>query len=145
MITTFRALDNRNYRMWVGGALVSNIGTWMQRVAQDWLVLTVLTDHSGTAVGVTTSLQFLPMLILGPYAGLLADRHSKRRILLLTQAAMGICALVVGLLVVVGSAQLWHICLAAFAWAWPAHSTVLPGRHSSRKWWARTTCPTRWR
>lgn len=113
MIRTFRALENRNYRMWAAGSLVSNIGTWMQRVAQDWLVLTVLTDHSGTAVGITTGLQFLPMLILGPYAGLLADRHNKRRILLWTQSLMGICALVVGLLVVLGSAQLWQIYVAA--------------------------------
>ena len=74
MSAIFRALGIRNYRLWVGGALVSNIGTWMQRVAQDWLVLTVLTDHSGTAVGITTGLQFLPILFLGPYAGVLADR-----------------------------------------------------------------------
>ena len=113
MIATFRALDNRNYRMWVSGAVVSNIGTWMQRVAQDWLVLSVLTDHSGTAIGVATSLQFLPMLLLGPYAGLLADRYSKRRILLWTQTAMGLCGLVVGLLVVTGWVQLWHVFTAA--------------------------------
>ena len=81
MSVMFRALGNRNYRMWAGGALVSNIGTWMQRVAQDWLVLTVLTDHSGTAVGITTGLQFLPMLLLGPYAGVLADRYRKLVIL----------------------------------------------------------------
>lgn len=129
MSAMFRALENPNYRIWASGALVSNVGTWMQRVAQDWLVLTVLTDYSGTAVGVTTSLQFLPMLILGPYAGLLADRHSKRRILLLTQAAMGICALVVGLLVVVGSAQLWQICLAAL-WLGVASAFDGPARQA---------------
>jgi MFS family permease len=111
----FRALENPNYRLWAGGALVSNIGTWMQRVAQDWLVLTVLTDHSGTAVGITTALQFLPMLLLGPYAGVLADRYRKRVILLWTQTAMGICGLIVGLLVVTGVAQLWHVYLAALA------------------------------
>jgi MFS family permease len=113
MSATFRALRNPNYRLWAGGALVSNVGTWMQRVAQDWLVLTVLTDHSGTAVGITTALQFLPMLLLGPYAGVLADRHSKRAILLWTQSAMGLCGLVVGLLVVTGSAQLWQVYAAA--------------------------------
>ncbi|MFE5838969.1 MFS transporter [Arthrobacter sp. NPDC056493] len=113
MSATFRALRNPNYRLWAGGALVSNIGTWMQRVAQDWLVLTVLTDHSGTAVGITTALQFLPMLLLGPYAGVLADRHSKRAILLWTQSAMGLCGLTVGLLVVTGSAQLWQVYAAA--------------------------------
>ncbi len=111
----FRALENPNYRVWAGGALVSNIGTWMQRVAQDWLVLTVLTNHSGTAVGLTTALQFLPMLLLGPYAGVLADRYRKRVILLWTQTAMGICGLIVGLLVVMGWAQLWHVYLAALA------------------------------
>lgn len=113
MSTTFRALGNPNYRLWAGGALVSNIGTWMQRVAQDWLVLTVLTDHSGTAVGITTALQFLPMLLLGPYAGVLADRYPKRSILLWTKSAMGLCGLAVGLLVVTGSAQLWQVYAAA--------------------------------
>ncbi|WP_159705063.1 MFS transporter [Arthrobacter sp. 18067] len=115
MSAMFRALENPNYRVWAGGALVSNIGTWMQRVAQDWLVLTVLTNHSGTAVGITTALQFLPMLLLGPYAGVLADRYRKRVILLWTQTAMGICGLIVGLLVVMGWAQLWHVYLAALA------------------------------
>lgn len=113
MSAMFRALENPNYRVWAGGALVSNIGTWMQRVAQDWLVLTVLTDHSGTAVGITTALQFLPMLLLGPYGGVLADRHRKRVILLWTQLAMGLCGLAIGLLVVTGTAQLWHAYLAA--------------------------------
>lgn len=113
MSDMFRALENRNYRLWAGGALVSNIGTWMQRIAQDWLVLTVLTDHSGTAVGITTGLQFLPMLLLGPYAGVLADRYRKRLILLWAQAAMGVCGLAVGLLVVTGSAELWHVYVAA--------------------------------
>lgn len=88
MNTMFRALKVYNYRLWVGGALVSNIGTWMQRVAQDWLVLTVLTHNSGTAVGITTGLQFLPIIFLGPYAGVLADRVNKRKLLLATQTAM---------------------------------------------------------
>lgn len=113
MSAMFRALENRNYRLWAGGALVSNIGTWMQRIAQDWLVLTVLTDHSGTAVGITTGLQFLPMLLLGPYAGVLADRYRKRVILLWAQTAMGLIGLAVGLLVVSGSAQLWQVYVAA--------------------------------
>jgi len=109
----FRALQNPNYRTWAGGALVSNIGTWMQRIAQDWLVLTVLTDNSGTAVGITTALQFLPMLLLGPYAGVLADRHRKRVILLWTQSAMGLCGLAVGVLAVTGMAELWQVYVAA--------------------------------
>jgi MFS family permease len=113
MSAMFQALEDRNYRTWASGALVSNIGTWMQRVAQDWLVLTVLTNHSGTAVGITTSLQFLPMLLLGPYGGVLADRYRKQVILLWTQSAMALCGLAVGLLVVTGSAQLWHAYVAA--------------------------------
>ncbi|MUU70651.1 MFS transporter [Pseudarthrobacter sp. GA104] len=113
MSAMFRALENRNYRIWASGALVSNIGTWMQRVAQDWLVLTVLTNYSGAAVGITTGLQFLPMLLLGPYGGVLADRYRKRVILLWTQVAMGVTGLVLGLLVVTGTAELWHAYLAA--------------------------------
>ncbi|MBT2566184.1 MFS transporter [Arthrobacter sp. ISL-85] len=114
MSAMFRALENPNYRIWASGAIVSNIGTWMQRVAQDWLVLTVLTDHSGAAVGLTTGLQFLPMLLFGPYGGVLADRYRKRIILMWTQLAMGLTGLAIGLLVVTGSAQLWHAYVAAF-------------------------------
>ncbi|MGL5829519.1 MAG: MFS transporter, partial [Angustibacter sp.] len=75
---TFSSLRSFNYRIWAFGSFISNIGTWMQRVAQDWLVLTVLTDHSPTAVGITTGLQFGPTLFFGPVAGLLADRLPKR-------------------------------------------------------------------
>lgn len=114
MSAMFRALENPNYRIWAGGAIVSNIGTWMQRVAQDWLVLTVLTDHSGAAVGLTTGLQFLPMLLFGPYGGVLADRYRKRIILMWTQLAMGFTGLAIGLLVVTGTAELWHAYVAAF-------------------------------
>jgi MFS family permease len=115
MSPTFRAFRAFNYRLWAAGALVSNVGTWMQRVAQDWLVLTVLTDHSAVAVGVTTGLQFAPMLLLAPVAGVLADRMSKRRLLLMTQTAMGLVGLVLGLLVVTGAARLWHAYALALA------------------------------
>jgi MFS family permease len=115
MSPTFRALRVFNYRVWAAGALVSNIGTWMQRVAQDWLVLTVLTDHSAVAVGITTGLQFAPMLVLAPVAGVLADRMPKRRLLLMTQTAMGLVGLVLGVLVVTGAAQLWHAYALALA------------------------------
>ncbi|WP_258066764.1 MFS transporter [Arthrobacter sp. GMC3] len=114
MNSMFRALKVFNYRLWVTGALVSNIGTWMQRVAQDWLVLTILTNHSGTAAGITTGLQFLPIVFLGPFAGLLGDRVNKRKLLLLTQTAMGLCALVLGLLVVTHTVELWHVYVLAF-------------------------------
>ncbi|MGA7206257.1 MAG: MFS transporter [Specibacter sp.] len=110
----FRALKVINYRLWVSGALVSNIGTWMQRVAQDWLVLTILTQHSGTAAGITTGLQFLPIIFLGPFAGVVGDRVNKRKLLLCTQTAMGLCALLLGLLVVTHTVELWHVYVLAF-------------------------------
>ncbi|SCC49317.1 MFS transporter [Arthrobacter sp. NIO-1057] len=109
----FRALEIPNYRLWIIGALVSNIGTWMQRVAQDWLVLTELTDHDAVATGITTGLQFLPVLVLAPYAGLIADRCNKRHLLMVTQSFMGLCALILGVLVVTDSAQLWHVYVLA--------------------------------
>jgi MFS family permease len=114
MSPTFRALRNRNYRVWATGAIISNVGTWMQRVAQDWLVLTVLTHHSSTAVGITTGLQFAPVLLLSPLGGVLADRMPMRRVLLATQSAMGLVGLALGLLVVTGHVHLWHAYLMAF-------------------------------
>ena len=90
MRTTFAALRLRNYRLFATGSLVSNIGTWMQRIAQDWLVLT-LTGSAG-ALGITTGLQFLPILLFSPIAGVLADRFPKRRVLAVTQATMGVTA-----------------------------------------------------
>jgi MFS family permease len=110
---TFRSLSIHNYRLWASGAIVSNTGTWMQRVAQDWLVLTVLTDNSGTAVGITTGLQFAPALVLAPAAGALADRVDRRKLLIATQTALGVLALVLGGLVVTGVAELWHVYLLA--------------------------------
>ncbi len=112
MSPTFRSLRNRNYRLYYAGGLISNTGTWMQRVAQDWLVLQ-LTDNSGVALGVTTGLQFLPMLLIGPLAGTLADRYSKRRLLLITQGFMGAVALVLGLLDVTNLVQVWHVYVLA--------------------------------
>lgn len=113
MSPTFRALHNPNYRRYVLGSLISNTGTWMQRVAQDWLVLR-LTHGSGTALGITTGLQFLPVLLLSPYAGVIADRFSKRRLLQLTQLTMAMASLVLGLLAVGGVARVWEVYLIAF-------------------------------
>jgi MFS family permease len=110
---TFASLKVFNYRLWAMGALVSNTGTWMQRVAQDWLVLTQLTNNSGIAIGITTGLQFGPMLVLGPVAGLLADRLSRRKLLIATQALSGLWGLILGALVITGTAQLWHVYLLA--------------------------------
>jgi MFS family permease len=110
---TFRALSNRNYRLYAAGGVVSNTGTWMQRVAQDWLVLQ-LTANSGTALGITTGLQFLPILLLSPYAGLIADRFPKRRLLQVTQLMIAVPAAVLGVLALTGVAQAWHVYLLAF-------------------------------
>ncbi|WP_242902514.1 MFS transporter [Actinomadura terrae] len=109
----FRSLGNRNYRLFSAGQVVSNTGTWMQRVAQDWLVLD-LAHGSGTALGITTGLQFLPMLLFGLWGGVIADRYPKRRVLMLTQVAMGVLALILGVLAVTGSAQVWHVYVLAF-------------------------------
>jgi MFS family permease len=109
---TFRSLRNPNYRLYAAGSVVSNVGTWLQRVAQDWLVLQ-LTGNSGTAIGITTGLQFLPFLLLSPVAGLVADRIPKRRLLQLTNLGMAVPALVLGLLAVTGQAQIWHVYVLA--------------------------------
>jgi MFS family permease len=98
---TFRALRIRNYRLYALGGVVSNTGTWMQRVAQDWLVLTLhhgSAAEASTALGLTTALQFLPILLFSPYAGLVADRMPKRRLLQLTQAWMGLAAVTLAVL-----------------------------------------------
>ena len=109
---TFHSLSIPNYRRYAAGGVVSNVGTWMQRVAQDWLVLQ-LTHNSGTAIGITTGLQFLPFLLLSPVAGLVADRMAKRRLLQLTNVGMAAPALVLGLLAVTGAAQIWHVYVLA--------------------------------
>lgn len=114
MRTTFRSLASFNYRLWAAGALVSNIGTWMQRTAQDWIVLTQLTQHDATAVGIVMSLQFGPQFLLLPLTGYAADRLDRRRMLFLTQSAMGLLALGLGMLTLAGAVHLWHVYLFAF-------------------------------
>lgn len=109
----FRSLRVRNYRLYASGQVISNIGAWMQRVAQDWLVLN-LTHNSGTALGIVTALQFTPTLLFGLWGGVIADRYDKRRILLLTQVLMSISALSLGLLDISGVVQIWHVYLVAF-------------------------------
>src|SRR5882757_4335974 len=110
----FRSLRSFNYRVWVGGTLVSNIGTWVQRTAQDWLVLTQLTDHDASAVGLVMALQFGPQLLLLPWTGFAADHFNQRKLLIATQAAMGGLALTLGLLTVAGVVELWHVYVFAF-------------------------------
>lgn len=110
---TFASLRVRNYRLFAEGQVVSLTGTWMQRVAQDWLVLQ-LSHDSGTAIGVVTALQFLPILLFGLYGGVLADRFDKRLLLRIANAAMLLCALALGLLDATGLVQLWHVYTLAF-------------------------------
>ncbi|QRF62997.1 MFS transporter [Variovorax paradoxus] len=120
--STFRSLKGYNYRVWAGGAAVSNVGTWMQRTAQDWIVLTQLTRHNATAVGIVMALQFGPQLLLLPLTGWAADHLDRRKLLMVTQATMGALALGLGLLTLTGLVQLWHVyvfalllgCVAAF-------------------------------
>ena len=108
---TFRSLRNRNYRLFAAGQVVSNTGTWMQRIAQDWLVLSI--THSGTALGLVTALQFLPILLFSVWGGVLADRFPKRTMLMITQSAMGVLAAILGLLTVTGHITVWQIYLFA--------------------------------
>jgi MFS family permease len=111
---TFRSLSGYNYRMWAAGAMVSNIGTWMQRTAQDWLVLTGLTHHSATAVGVVMALQFGPQVLMLPLTGFAADHLDRRKLLMATQGSMGALALGLGVLSITGLVQLWHVYVFGF-------------------------------
>ncbi|MCB1254100.1 MAG: MFS transporter [Austwickia sp.] len=111
---TFASLVERNYRLFFVGALVSNVGTWMARTAQSWLVLVELTDHSSTALGYVTAAQFLPMLLFAPWAGLLADRYPKRRVLVITQLGMALAQAVLAALVLSGAVTLAQVYLLAF-------------------------------
>ncbi|MBA2387964.1 MAG: MFS transporter [Acidimicrobiia bacterium] len=127
MRSTFAALRVRNYRLFAGGSLVSNVGTWMQRVAQDWLVLAL--TGSGAALGITTGLQFLPMLLLSPVAGLLADRFPKRIVMAVTQCSMLVTAAVLGVLALTGWVATWHVYVLAFLFG-AATAIDVPARQS---------------
>ncbi|WP_176459910.1 MFS transporter [Rhodococcus sp. 14-2470-1b] len=109
----FAALRTRNYRLWASGQIVSLVGTWMQRVAQDWLVLT-LSGGNGFAVGIVMALQFGPTLLLSVWGGVLADRYDKRKLLMITQVFAAVCGLVLGLLDVGNVVELWHVYVIAF-------------------------------
>ena len=106
---TFASLGIRNYRYFFLGALVSNLGTWIQRIGQDWLVLTDLTDNSSTALGIVTALQFLAIPLLAPFAGSIIDRYPKRKVLVVTQIALMLNALSLWALVATGTVELWHV------------------------------------
>ena len=110
----FRSLRGFNYLVWAGGAFVSNVGTWVQRTAQDWLVFTQLTHHDASAVGLVMALQFGPQLLLLPWTGSAADHFNQRKLLIVTQATMGVLSLALGILTVAGVVQLWHVYIFAF-------------------------------
>jgi MFS family permease len=146
--TTFRSLRGYNYRLWAAGALVSNIGAWMQRTTQDWIVFTELTHHDAAAVGFVMALQFGPTLFLLPFSGYVADHFDRRRVLLVTQSLQGALALGLGILTLSGHVELWHVyvfalmlgCVTAFdgraspaAWS-RASAMSAPGRTSSSCW-----------
>lgn len=110
----FRSLRIANYRLWAGGALVSNVGTWMQRIAQDWLVLTILTPNNATSVGIVMALQFGPALLFLPLSGYVADRFDLRRTLQITQGLQCLLALGLGLLTITGIVTLYQVYVFAF-------------------------------
>ena len=109
---TFSSLYVRNYRLYYIGQIISTSGTFMQSVAQAWLVLKL--TNSGTALGITSALQYVPILILGPYGGVIADRLSKQKILYFTQSISGILALILGVLVATNLVQVWMVYVLAF-------------------------------
>lgn len=109
----FRSLRTRNYRFYASGQILANTGLWVQRIAQDWLVLQ-LTHNNGAALGITTGLQFLPILLFGLWGGSFGDRFPKRRVLLVTQTLSGCLALALGVLTVGGVVQIWEVFLVAF-------------------------------
>jgi MFS family permease len=108
---TFAALAVPNYRRYISGQAISLVGTWMQMAAQSWLVLTL--THSATTLGLIVALQTLPVLLLGPYGGVVADRVDKRRLMVCLQTLMGLQALALGVLTVTGAVRLWQIGLLA--------------------------------
>ena len=141
----FRSLRGFNYRVWAAGAFVSNIGTWVQRTGQDWLVFTQLTHHDASAVGLVMALQFGPQLLLLPLTGFAADHFNQRRLLFATQTTMAALALTLGLLTVTGIVELWHVYIFAFLFGSAAAFDRRCARPSSRSWSARPTCTMRWR
>lgn len=112
---TFASLTQHNYRLFFFGMLVSNTGLWISRVAQDWLVLVILTDHSAVALGIVTALQFAPMVVLGPFAGTLADRVDKRKLLMLTQLLSALLSIGLAIIVLSGNATLLLVYALALA------------------------------
>ena len=139
---TFAALVVPNYRRYISGQSVSLIGTWMQMTAQSWLVLTL--THSSTALGLIVALQTLPVLLLGPYGGVIADRVDKRRLMVVLQSVMGVQALVLGLLTVTGVGRTCgRSACSPRCSASTTRSRTRRGSRSSSRSSARSTCATR--
>jgi MFS family permease len=109
---TLAALGVRNFRLYVASQVLTNTGGWAARVAQDWLVLSL--TGSAALVGLTVTLQFVPMLLLGLVGGVVADRYPRRRVLMVTQTVFGLSTLAIGVLALSGHVQAWHVLLAAF-------------------------------
>jgi MFS family permease len=109
----WRSFRHRNYQILFPANAVSNIGSWAQRIAQDWLVLEL--TNSGTYLGLVTALQFAPVLLFSLHGGALADRFNKRKVLIATNIAGGLSSAVLGILVMTGVVALWHVFLLAFA------------------------------
>jgi MFS family permease len=126
---TFRSLSNSNYRLWFGGAAISNIGAWLQRTAQDWIVISELSDQNASAVGLVVFLQFAPQILLLPITGWTADRVDRRKLLFITQCLMATLALILGLLVLSGHVVFWQVCACAFALGCVAAFDA-PARHA---------------
>ena len=138
---TFAALSVPNYRLYYSGQAISLVGTWMQMTAQAWLVLSL--THSSTELGVIIALQTLPVLLLAPYGGVIADRVDKRKMMIGLQTAMGIQALILGLLTVTGTVRVWQIgVLAVLLGLNNAFENPRASRSCSR-WSAPTTSATR--
>ena len=129
MSSTFRSLSNPNYRLWFGSAAISNIGAWLQRTAQDWIVIAELSDKNASAVGLVVFLQFAPQILLLPITGWTADRMDRRKLLFITQSLMATLALILGLLVLSGHVVLWQVCACAFALGCVAAFDA-PARHA---------------
>ncbi len=115
-LETFSSFQVRNYRLYYFGQIISTSGTFMQSVAQAWLVLRL--SNSGTALGIVSALQYIPILFFGPLGGVAADRYSKRKVLYFTQSAAGILALILGTLVALNLVQLWMVYVLAFCLGW---------------------------
>lgn len=126
---TFRSLSNPNYRLWFGGAAISNIGAWLQRTAQDWIVISELSDQNASAVGLVVFLQFAPQILLLPITGWTADRVDRRKLLFITQCLMATLALILGVLVLSGHVVFWQVCACAFALGCVAAFDA-PARHA---------------